>query len=275
MHKLVSFFQKGKQALPNSQAPKSLNTGDDHVRINGKNLVVHFNDTLLFSIESLCFAQGDTILLQGENGSGKTTLMKILAGLIHANLGELKVHHGVSGRQMLSLVAHKNRLLTYTTYLHQAPYVYAGSVLDNLQIALPITHRYRKGSRQKLERVAKMAGLRHLLATPATHLSGGEKQRLALARVCLVQPKLLLLDEPTANMDSASVELMLSMIVELQKQNTGLMIVSHQHNALANLCHQHWLLANKRLTVCRKPQEVPLTSSYVDNNLTLAERRND
>ncbi|WP_371378399.1 ATP-binding cassette domain-containing protein [Thalassotalea aquiviva] len=248
-----AWLQARRQSRVNKRFAEAnrLNTsGQAH--LEGQNIVVHFNGQLLFSIESLCFAQQDTILLQGENGAGKTTLMKLLAGLAKPSLGQITPHGFPFGGRALVAKA---------TYLHQTPYVYSGTVLDNLKMAMPLLSRYQSRYSATLKHIINMAGLNHLLDTPATYLSGGEKQRLALARVCLIQPKLLLLDEPTANMDRESIALMVNMIRQLQQQQTGLMIVSHQHNDLAALCQQHWLLTNKRLTVCRKPEEVSNNNS--------------
>ncbi|QBY05265.1 energy-coupling factor ABC transporter ATP-binding protein [Thalassotalea sp. HSM 43] len=238
---------------------------DNVARIDGQNLIVSFKQQIIFNIKALSFRQGDSILLQGANGAGKTSLMKVLAGLLKPEFGNLQ--HRAAGNTRFT---GRQKLIGKATYLHQSPYVYSGTVLANLKMATPLLWRFSASAKARLAMAIEMAQLGHLLAADAAELSGGEKQRLALARVYLVQPALLMLDEPTANMDLVSQQLVLAMVEQLQQQGTGLMIVSHQSNSLTALCKQHWLLANKQLTICAKPRDVSADQvSNLDNNKIL------
>jgi tungstate transport system ATP-binding protein len=93
------------------------------------------------------------------------------------------------------------------------------------------------------------AGLEHLQQRQAHLLSGGERQRLALARALVLDPALILLDEPTSNLDSDSLQRIEHMLQDLLRRGTGFLLSCHQNNALAQLCNQRWCLANGKLSV--------------------------
>jgi len=134
-----------------------------------------------FSIEQT----GITTLL-GPNGAGKSLILRLIAGLITADSGKLSIEPSLSNN--LALV-------------FQTPVVLRRSVKANLDHALKI---YGVPKKERLGRIAEllvMADLTTLAEAPARTLSGGEKQRLAMARALAARPKLLLLDEPTASLD--------------------------------------------------------------------------
>jgi len=212
--------------------------------IIAQNLTMKFDAKPLFSEAELVFSQHQVTHLQGSNGCGKTTLMKLLAGLIKPTQGHIRaVDHSEAWWRGNSLV---NKAL----YLHQHPYLFDGNVLYNLTYA----HGYRQHDKAKLdsrtEQAIDMAQLAHLLSQPASSLSGGERQRLAIARAWIIQPKLLMLDEPTSNMDQHSQQLVFRMIKALKQQATGILISSHQSCMLTQLCDYAWLINNNTIT-CR------------------------
>ncbi|MDN3653973.1 energy-coupling factor ABC transporter ATP-binding protein [Thalassotalea ponticola] len=237
-----------------------------NARIDGSDLLFRYQDKVLFHINRLAFIQGDSILLSGANGAGKTTLMKILAGLLTPQFGRVKASGFASAKWLKwpnFLSSKSSAVLGKAAYLHQSPYLYSGTVKANLTIATPPMQRLSKAYKIRLEQAIEQARLGPLLTQDAAQLSGGEKQRLALARVFLVQPPLLMLDEPTANMDQASQQLVYTMIKQLHHQGVGIMVVSHQSNKVTQLCQQHWLLADKQLTICGRPREVSDGTSVV------------
>lgn len=203
---------------------------------------ISFQSRLLFSLEQLTFAQGQTIHLQGENGSGKSTLMKLMAGLIKPTSG----HITIKGNEKISPWC-RNPLLGQAVYLHQHPYLFEGDVMYNLTYTHPFNPLNSNTLTQVTEQAIELAKLGHLLNQQASDLSGGERQRLAIARAWIMRPKLLMLDEPTSNMDSDSQKLVLTMIKQLQKQGTGLLLSSHQSCSLTQLCNQRWKIAQQRI----------------------------
>lgn len=210
------------------------------VKLIAQDLEMRFDNKRLFRCENLSFTQEQLIYLAGDNGSGKTTLMKLLAGLITPTQGKI-VAQGFTAVPWWKT----SKLLGKALYLHQHPYLFDGSVQYNLTYALPNAQRAEQA--QRIEKSIEMAQLGHLLKENATHLSGGERQRLAIARAWLMQPKLLMLDEPTSNMDKESQRLVLEMIKELKHSGTGMLISSHHNCDLTRLCKQKWQINQRQI----------------------------
>lgn len=207
------------------------------------NVKMQFGKRLLFSITHLNFKQGQTIFLKGHNGTGKTTLMKILAGLIKPTQGQI-----IWNNETKPTWWNKFPQLGHVVYLHQHPYLFEGSVKHNLGYSQKFSKLPENILKQRKNIAIEMAGLSHLLNHDAASLSGGERQRLAIARAWIIQPKLLLLDEPVSNMDARSHDLVLTMLKVLQEQGTGMLISSHQHSGLTELCHAYWHIVDKQIT---------------------------
>lgn len=205
------------------------------VKLVAQDLKMYFGDRHLFSVNRLELAQGLTIHLQGDNGCGKTTLMKLLAGLIKPTQGEISAK-GFSPLPWWR----SNPLLGKAVYLHQHPYLFDGSVEYNLSYPHPFCQMSKAELRKRTDQAIEMAALTHLRTQAASSLSGGERQRLAIARAWIMQPKLLMLDEPTSNMDQYSQDLVYTMIADLQQLGTGMLISSHQSCSLTRLCDQTW-----------------------------------
>ncbi|MCW8885204.1 MAG: energy-coupling factor ABC transporter ATP-binding protein, partial [Motiliproteus sp.] len=181
-----------------------------------------FGSEMLLDIDHLDLFAGQAALLKGRNGAGKTTLMRIIAGLEKYNQGTFildgeGVQHGRHGPQS-----------NHVIYLHQCPFLFDTSVLDNLAYGLKCRKMDRKQRDRKVAEALRWSGLEHLAERNAKTLSGGEKQRIALARAWVLQPSLLLLDEPTANMDAESREQTSFLIRRLINEGMGIVICSHE-----------------------------------------------
>ena len=161
----------------------------------------------VLDIPSLKIAKGERIALIGPNGSGKSTLLRLIAGTLQANEGTIS----------LSEIERKD-----IAYLPQKPYAFDLSVEQNLLLApggLPDQHKL---ALEVLERV----GLLHLCSARGSRLSGGEMQRLALARVIARPHRLLLLDEPTASADIQAVECMERLLMDYAAENSCTLLFS-------------------------------------------------
>lgn len=200
-----------------------------------------FGERQLFEIERLSIARGDTIWLHGANGVGKTTLLKILAGLLRPTRGHTNLPTRWQRRlnQLLKRDVGPGRV----SYLHQTPYMFDRSVHDNIAWALGKQAESEIRVFEALRRVE----LEGLAREHISILSGGERQRLAMARAWALQPAFLLMDEPTANLDTHSVALMAALAQDLREHGCGLVVISHQSNALTDLCEREWTLARGQL----------------------------
>jgi tungstate transport system ATP-binding protein len=195
-----------------------------------------YGEEILFVIDQLQLNTTDAVHLHGPNGVGKSTLMKIMAGLQKPTSGEVRRIHSAEGN------LHQQAVI----YLHQNTYLFDMDARSNVEYGLRLR---REKNSKKVDNALVWAGLEHLQHRQAHLLSGGERQRLALARALVLDPALVLLDEPTSNLDLESVERIEEMLQDLHRKGTGILLSCHQDNALTKLCNQHWLLAKGKLTV--------------------------
>ena len=177
--------------------------------IDLSNLQKRYGARVALHLPSLTVPEGELLAIIGPNGSGKSTLLRLLSGVIEPDAGTIRmdaVHRGEIG------------------YLPQQPYAFDLSVLKNVELALEGEREKTKRASEALERV----GLLHLAKARANRLSGGETQRMAIARVLAQPRKLLLLDEPTASADIAAIELIERAILDYVSQ-TGCALVFSSH----------------------------------------------
>lgn len=160
-------------------------------------------------IPALRIEQGERLAIIGPNGSGKSTLLRLLAGVIAADAGEIRLSGLTRGE---------------IGYLPQQPYAFDLSVQQNVALALENTSDRKQKTVEALERV----GLLHLAHALANRLSGGETQRMALARILVSDKKLLLLDEPTASADIAAIDLIERAILDYVEE-TGCTLLFSSH----------------------------------------------
>ncbi|MCS6123890.1 ABC transporter ATP-binding protein [Shewanella baltica] len=233
------------------------------VKLIARDLEMSFGARLLFKADALALCQGDVIYLQGDNGTGKSTLMKILAGLMAPTKGKIETVGFAQNAWW-----RRNPLLGKAVYLHQHPYLFDGTVEYNLTYGLNFSSETKAKAKQRITQAIEMAQLGSLLHARASNLSGGERQRLAIARAWILQPKLLMLDEPTSNMDKDSQELVLKMIQQLKHEGTGMLLSSHQNCALTSICEQQWHIEGERVTTAyQHPESLPAQESlYVIAN---------
>ena len=211
-----------------------------NLELNATNLIKRFGARQLFSIDTLNLKEGDSIHLNGDNGVGKTTLMKILAGLDEPCEGQVSVTP--VKRKLWSSNLHPRVI-----YLHQSPYIFSGTVRENLAYGLKLRGSSRQQTNDAVDKALSWSRLEPLAHQQAYSLSGGEKQRLALARAWVLNPGLLFLDEPTANLDKKSVQNVAELVADLQNCGTAIMVSSHQSNPVTELCKQNMLLSGGQL----------------------------
>jgi tungstate transport system ATP-binding protein len=206
---------------------------------------------------------GECILLTGKNGSGKSTLLRILAGI-------LKPDSATIDTGFVSLPWKKaNKLIRQQVmYLYQEPYMFDGSVRRNLEYALDGKKLGSKTAYQ-ISQALKWANLEHRAETAAKCLSGGERQRVALAQAWLKQPSILLLDEPTANMDEESRHLTEDLLRKFKDIGTALLIASHDVNHFHHTMDKRLLLQDGQLFEISDNTDTTNHTNKAHNNISL------
>ena len=181
----------------------------------------------LLDIGTLTLPAGELIVLTGDNGSGKTTLLKMLAGLERPDRMRLTfdgfeayAHH------------YPRELRRAIVYVHQHPYLFNTSIADNIRYGLRLRGLPALQRERRVNEAIAWAGVGHLIDVAPRKLSGGEKQRVALARAKVLEPRVLLVDEPTASLDAQA----RSQVIDLlRKTATG-------ENCVVVACHDRELM---------------------------------
>jgi tungstate transport system ATP-binding protein len=187
-----------------------------------------FRDRQLLDIDSLAIDAGAAYVLTGANGSGKSTLLRILAGLEPAEIGEA----GFDG-QPVRFKPYPRLLREAIVYVHQHPAMFATSVAGNIGYGLAARGMPKREIAARVEESMAWAGVAHLRDSDPNTLSGGEKQRIALARARVLSPRLLLLDEPTSNLDGAAREQVIALIPTLTRAGASVIMACHDRDLIA------------------------------------------
>ncbi len=194
----------------------------------------HFGHRQILTGTNLILSSGKCNLLSGANGAGKSTLLRICAGLEKPDQGEVDI--GL-GRQAWK--RYRRTLQAETVYLHQHPYMFDGTVMQNLAYALP-RHTPQPRYRQLISEALEWAELELIASNSAKTLSGGERQRVAIARAWLRRPTVMLLDEPTTNMDQEARRRTIQLLHSLKEQGIALLVASHDPKHFYSLTN-NWL----------------------------------
>ncbi|NMD26406.1 MAG: ABC transporter ATP-binding protein [Chloroflexi bacterium] len=173
--------------------------------ISVRDVLVQVGGRVILDIPLLKFEEGRRYGLIGENGSGNTTLLRVLAGTLLPTQGQVT-------RQNPNSLG----------YMPQAPYAFSFSVLRNVEMALENTPERRDNAVRALEAV----GMRNFLAARGNKLSGGEAQRMAVARMIAKPRKLLLLDEPTSSTDIRGTDAIENTLLEYTQETRCTLIFS-------------------------------------------------
>ncbi len=185
-------------------------------------------------LDAIDFAwNGDGLCaLVGANGAGKTVLLRTLHGLLEPDAGEVRFEGRARGHDDLAFAGQ--------ALVFQHPSMFRGTALENLMLA-PAADGRRMARNAQRERALAMldrVGLASFAAVPALKLSGGERQRLAIARAWLTQPRLLLLDEPTASLDPSATEQVEALVRDVRTTGCRVLFTSHNLGQIARLADE-------------------------------------
>jgi len=173
---------------------------------------------------------GSFHFLTGPSGSGKTSLLRLLLLSMRPTSGEMKIFDRdiatlnksemMQMRQHIGIVFQEFRLLDHMT------------TFENVALPLVVRGEPESSYRSNVEELLDWVGLGHQMHAKPALLSGGEKQRAAIARAVIAKPELLLADEPTGNVDPELSERLLHLFVELNRMGTTIILASHEHHLI-------------------------------------------
>lgn len=178
----------------------------------------------ILDIENLEINENVVTVVKGESGSGKSTMLKLLNNIISPDNG-IVMYNGVDVSDINPITLRREVIMQ-----SQFPSIFPGNVRENLNIIF--TLRGEEGlADEKLLKAMEIVNLKKDLNDDAQNLSGGEKTRLSIARLFLVEPDVFLLDEPGASLDSKTEEILMNnVIAEIKKRNKTLIFISHSEN---------------------------------------------
>jgi tungstate transport system ATP-binding protein len=196
-------------------------TGDSCLQL--EEVTQRYGDSFSLDVKQLEVRSGEVLCIVGPTGAGKSTLLRLLSGLEMPTSGDVSLDGEILLASQVPL-ATRRRL----TMVFQQPLLLSRTVRNNLAYCLRLRGSNNK-SEERVNRVIEQFGLVQVAAQASNTLSGGQRQLVAIARALLVEPEVLLLDEPTANLDPASVALVEELLAR-DHQRRGTTVIWCTHN---------------------------------------------
>ena len=191
------------------------------------------NQVQALSNVSFSVEEGEYVAIMGESGSGKTTLLNILASLDKPTSGEVLLE----GKNLIKI---KDKDISAFRREHLG-FVFQDfnlldtfSVQDNIFLPLVLSGKPYPEMKRRLDPLAKLLGITELLGKYPYEISGGQKQRAAVARALITQPRLVLADEPTGALDSKAATQLLRLFSDINRQGQTILMVTHSTQAASH-----------------------------------------
>lgn len=194
-----------------------------------------FGGTQVQALSDVSFSveRGEYVAIMGESGSGKTTLLNILAALDKPTSGEVKLDgKSLNGLREKEVAAFRRENLGFV--FQDFNLLDTFSLKDNIFLPLVLAGKNVKEMNERLVPIAKKLGISALLEKYPYEVSGGQKQRAAVARALITNPKLILADEPTGALDSKSTDGLLKVFADLNQEGQTIVMVTHSTKAASH-----------------------------------------
>ncbi|SCG84548.1 Methionine import ATP-binding protein metN 1 [Proteiniborus sp. DW1] len=209
------------------------------MKVSINNIKKYYNDKLVLDIEKLEIEKGKITGIIGPNGSGKSTLLNIIAGLDDEYTGTVSYDQSVINSKPYDRM----------TLVSQKPYLFKRKVYLNIEYPLKIRKFNKEDIKNRVNKVISRLGIEGLRDKKAHLLSGGESQKVSLARALVFEPELLLLDEPTSNIDPESIKVLEREILNFNRETGAtVIIVTHNLEQSNRICDNIIYLEKGRVT---------------------------
>ena len=214
-----------------------------------RDLLVQREKKTVLEIEHLSVEAGEVLAIVGPNGAGKSTLFLTLARLLKVARGTIHF----DGHSSLNTLEYRRRI----ALVLQEPLLMDASVKDNAAIGLKFRRISKAEIERRVSRWLERLGVAHLADRPARKLSGGEAQRVSLARAFVLQPELLLLDEPFTALDAPTrLRLLEDLQSVLAETSTTTIFITHDLQEASKLATRMAVMLNGQIHQVGEPREV-------------------
>ncbi len=188
---------------------------------------------------------GEFVFVVGSSGAGKSTFMKLIMREEKANTGKIIVN----GFNLTDMKRKQVPMLRRTMGIVFQDFrlIPTMNVFQNVAFAMHVVGASDKNVRREVSKVLSKVGLGHKARSMPSQLSGGEQQRVGLARALINSPDLIIADEPTGNVDPNMSYEIVSMLTEINKQGTTVLMVTHDHNLVRDFQHRVIMLDGGRI----------------------------
>ena len=191
-------------------------------------------------------SEGEIVAIVGASGAGKSTLLQILGTLMPADSGRVEIAGtSVADLGEKALAAFRNRHIGFVFQFHHLLPEF--SALENVMMPALIGGTSRKESESRARELLEMVGMQHRLTHKPAELSGGEQQRVAIARALINRPSVMLADEPTGNLDTATRDEIIKMFMQVRETlHQTILMVTHDEN-LASAVDRKIVMSDGRI----------------------------
>lgn len=214
--------------------------------IKVSDIVKRFGDLEVLHGVSLSVERGEIISIVGASGAGKTTLLQIIGTLMTPDGGEISID-GVSpaGISDAELSAFRNRHIGFVFQFHHLLEEF--SALENVMMPMLIAGVERRAAEQRAYELLDMVAMKHRVSHRPSALSGGEQQRVAIARALANNPSVVLADEPTGNLDTATRNEIQRLFFELRERTGQTFIIVTHDETLASMSDRKIVMSDGRI----------------------------